>query len=306
ARQLLPPAAVQELEAAYVFLRNLEHRLQYLEDLQTQDLPANETAQTRIALAMGQGDWPALLAELERHRVIVQRHFDEVFSDPGEEETPAAGVADLWLGAMTQDDTAARLQALGYAHGAETLQRLQALREGRRYRQLPELSRQRFDELMPMLIDTAAAEANADAVLLDVSDLLEAICRRASYLALLAEYPAALGLVIKFAAASPWLIQYLARHPILLDELLDTRTLYAEPDFEAMRAELQQRLCELDGDVELQMDAMRHFKHAATFRFAAQDIAGELPLRRLSDYLSALADLVLQLTLETVWPGLRG
>ena len=73
-----------------------------------------------------------------------------------------------------------------------------------------------------------------------------------------------------------------------------------------MRAELQQRLHELDGDVERQMDAMRHFKHATTFRFAAQDISGELPLRRLSDYLSALADLILQLTLETVWPGLRG
>ena len=61
-----------------------------------------------------------------------------------------------------------------------------------------------------------------------VTDLLDGICRRASYLALLTEYPDALRLVIKLASASPWLMQYLTQHPILLDELLDTRNLYAE------------------------------------------------------------------------------
>ena len=306
ARQLLPTTAVDELSTAYVFLRNLEHRLQYLEDLQTQDLPTGEAAQARIALGMGQADWQAFQVVLERHRNCVQRHFDEVFSDPNEEEAPATAIAEIWQDVAAPDEAAQRLQTLGYADSAQTLRRLEAQRQGSRYRQLPELSRQRFDTLMPMLIAQAASEQNADVVLLRVSDLLEAICRRASYLALLAEYPAALALVVKLAGASPWLMQYLAQHPILLDELLDTRTLYAEPDFDAMRAELQQRLHELDGDVERQMDAMRHFKHATTFRFAAQDISGELPLRRLSDYLSALADLILQLTLETVWPGLRG
>ena len=306
ARKLLPPETVQQLGEAYIFLRNLEHRLQYVEDAQTQDLPTTAPAQARIALAMDDTDWQALCGILEQHRSRVQRHFDEVFSDPGEEEAPAAGVAELWQGVIPETEAVARLQSLGYADAAQTLQRLEALRRSSRYRQLPELSRQRFDALMPVLIAQAATESKADTVLLRVSDLLETICRRASYLALLAEYPAALGLVVKLAAASPWLMQYLAQHPILLDELLDTRTLYAEPDFEAMRADLRQRMQELDGDVERQMDAMRHFKHAATFRFAAQDIAGELPLRRLSDYLSALADLILQTAMETIWPGLRG
>ena len=306
ARNLLPPATVKELSTAYIFLRNLEHRLQYVEDAQTQELPTTETARARIALAMNYADWAAMQAVLEQHRSRVQHHFDEVFSDPGDEQAPAAGVAEIWQGGMAEGDMLARLQALGYQNSVETLRRLDSLRTGSRYRQLPELSRQRFDALMPMLIAQAATEANADTVLLRVSDLLETICRRASYLALLAEYPAALGLVVKLAAASPWLMQYLAQHPILLDELLDTRTLYAEPDFDAMHSELRQRLQELDGDVERQMDAMRHFKHATTFRFAAQDIAGELPLRRLSDYLSALADLILQVTSETIWPDLRG
>jgi glutamate-ammonia-ligase adenylyltransferase len=102
------------------------------------------------------------------------------------------------------------------------------------------------------------------------------------------------------------LAQYLTQHPVLLDELLDTQHLYAVPDFNLMREELKRRLAEVDGDVERQMDVMRHFKHAAVFRFAAKDVAGELPLQTLSDYLSALANLILEVTIETIWPTLRG
>jgi glutamate-ammonia-ligase adenylyltransferase len=91
-----------------------------------------------------------------------------------------------------------------------------------------------------------------------------------------------------------------------LDELLDTQHLYAVPDFALMREDLKQRLAEVAGDVERQMDVMRHFKNAAVFRFAAKDVAGKLPLETLSDYLSELANLILQVTIETVWPSLKG
>ena len=159
---------------------------------------------------------------------------------------------------------------------------------------------------MPLVIAQAAQEQHPETTLMRVSDLLDSICRRASYLALLAEYPAALNMLIKLAGASPWLMQYLTQHPILLDELLDPSSLYVAPDFTVMRDELKRRLIAVEGDVERQMDVMRDFKHAAVFRFAAQDIAGNLRLETLSDYLSALADLILQATIETVWPTLRG
>jgi len=102
------------------------------------------------------------------------------------------------------------------------------------------------------------------------------------------------------------LANYLAQHPILLDELLDTRTLYAVPDFAALGAELSERLAEAAGDIERQMDIMRHFKHANVFRIAVQDINGELALETLSDYLSDLACLILNVALETIWPNVRG
>lgn len=305
-RQLLPPETVQELTAAYVFLRNLEHRLQYVEDAQTQALPTTAEAQARIALSMSYANWDLLRMELDKHRTRVELHFMEVFSDPVPRDTESSLITEIWQGAVDEAKAISRLSALGYVEAQETLRRLHALHGSPRYRQLPELSRQRFDTLLPMVVALAAKEHSPETTLMRVSDLLDSICRRASYLALLAQYPAALDLVIKLASASPWLIQYLSQHPILLDELLDTNNLYAIPDFPAMRLELKRRMAEAEGDVERQMDVMRHFKHAAVFRFAAKDVAGDLPLQKLSDYLSELANLILQVTLETVWPTLRG
>jgi glutamate-ammonia-ligase adenylyltransferase len=308
---LMLDSTVEELSEAYIFLRNLEHRLQYLEDAQTQDLPKNEAAQARITRAMGFADWAAFREALEGHRARVQQHFTDLFNEreeKGEQPEPEADrqAREIWLGLLPEQQAHSDLQSLGFRDADDTLRRLMGQHAGSRYRNLPELSRQRFDALMPMVISQAALEPEPDQTLSRVSDLMDSICRRASYLALLAEFPDALSLVIKLASASPWLCQYLAQHPILLDELLDTRNLYAAPDFKAMRAELLRRLAEVEGDIERQMDVMRHFKHAAVFRFAASDVAGQLPLRTLSDYLSELADMILDVTLQTIWPTLRG
>ena len=309
-KHLLPASTVKELSDAYVFLRDLEHRLQYAEDQQTQTLPVNEEGKARLALAMNCENWDALHIKIEGHRKLVDKYFNEVFSDPNNaakgEQGNHAEMTELWEATIDDGEAKARIKALGYLDVEQTFRRLRALLNSAKYKQLSELSRQRFDQLMPLVISLAAKEAEPDLALLRVSDLLESICRRASYLALLAEYPAALNLVIKLTSASPWLAQYLAQHPVLLDELLDTQHLYAVPDFDAMRLELKRRLAEVEGDVERQMDVMRHFKNAAVFRFAAKDVAGELPLQTLSDYLSALANLVLEITIETVWPSLKG
>ncbi len=304
---LLPGQAVVELTKAYIFLRNLEHRLQYVEDAQTQELPKSDDAKARIALAMNFDHWDALLFVLEHHRQIVDRYFREVFSDPDDEQTSlqTTQALEIWQGTVAEPAVLRHLRDLGYQDADEALRRLNSLHQSSRYKQLPEQSRQRFNALMPVAIAQSALQPNPDVTLMRVSDLLDVICRRASYLALLAEYPDALSLLIKLASASPWLIQYLSQHPILLDELLDTRNLYAEPDFELMRAELRRRLADVPGDVERQMDIMRDFKHASTFRFAVKDVIGELTLERLSDYLSELADLILQTTIETVWPNLK-
>ena len=316
---LLPEKTVSELTQAYVFLRNLEHRLMYVDDAQTQDLPKTDEAKARIAKAMSFANWAAFFSELNSHRIIVAQHFDATFNEKTQVETQpenlqaVAWYDSVWQGALANElvtgleHSNACLQALsdaGYSDAAQTLQQLHMLRNSSRYLRLPELSRQRFDTLMPLVIKQASLETNAGAALLRTINLLENICGRASYLALLAEFPQALHLVIQLCAASPWLAQYLAAHPILLDELLDTQNLYAAPNFVAMKQSLVQKMMELAGDTEAQMNAMRHFKHAAIMRFAAQDVAGRLKLEILSDYLSALADVILQVSLPTIWQNL--
>ena len=303
---LLPAATVSELSEAYIFLRNLEHRLMYVEDAQTQELPKSDEAKARIAKAMNFVDWPAFLVKLNSYRQQVQQHFDDTFRDEGAQQNVLEIEQSIWDGAIAEQDTVEALQKLGFAQAPETLRRLNALHQSSRYCQLPELSRQRFNSLMPLAISQAAAMPNADTTLLRVIDLFESICRRASYLALLAEHPQAMQLLVKLCSSSPWLTNYLVQHPILLDELLDTRTLYAPPDFTFLRVDLLARLAEVQGDVERQMDVFRHFKHANIFRFAAQDINGELSPERLSDYLSALAELILNVSLEIIWPNVRG
>lgn len=307
---LLPEKTVSELSLAYVFLRNLEHRLMYVEDAQTQELPKTDVAKARIAKAMNFPDWARFLDQLNVYRQQVQQHFDATFSDASAKENGRADTLDveisIWNGALDAPEAMLALKNLGFQEPQETLERLNTLHQTSRYLQLPELSRQRFDALMPHVLSLAAAMQNPEVTLLRVTDLLESICRRASYLALLAEHPQAMHLLVKLCSSSPWLANYLQQHPILLDELLDTRTLYAEPDFAAMQVELVKRVTEADGDIERQMDIMRHFKHASVFRFAVQDINGELTLETLSDYLSALAGLVLSVSLETIWPYVKG
>lgn len=305
---LLQEKAVDELIAAYVFLRHCEHRLMYVDDQQTQDLPKTDEAKARIARAMNYKDWEAFLNVLNAHRKIVALHFDATFSEksPTQNQLEISTETAVWQGVIEKAAALKALFSAGYVDSEQTFSRLQMLRASNRYQQLPELSRQRFDVLMPHAIAQSATMPNPDITLLRVTDVFESICRRASYLALLAEHTHAMRLLVKLCSSSPWLANYLAQHPILLDELLDTRTLYAAPDFVAMQADLTKRLADFTGDIERQMDLMRHFKHANVFRLAAQDINGELALETLSDYLSALADLIVSVALTTIWPNVKG
>ncbi len=300
-RGLLDAAAARELAAAYRFLRNLEHRLQYLDDAQTHTLPGDSGDQARVAGGMGFGEYEALLEELDDHRANVSRHFEAVFADPNRQGHDLAAV---WQGCEDAENTqgaAQELERLGYGEAVAGAQRLAALRNGSRYQQMPTGIRERFDALVPRLIEAAAQTPNPDATLARGLDLLEAISKRGAYLALLQQYPQALQKVARLAGASSWAASYLTQHPVLLDELLDARLLEAAPDWAAFRTQLARDLDEHEPDTERQMDMMREAHHAQVFRLLLQDLAGLLPLEKLADHLSELADILLDLSLRMVW-----
>ncbi len=273
-KNLLPEKAANELFDAYVFLRGVEHRLQYLDDAQRHELPEDDEERRRIACMAGFESWEPFSATLEAHRDAVTRHFQAVFAEP-----LAEGEARPW----------------------PEHPRLAALRASQRYAQLPDDSRRRIDQLVPLLGEAAASTPDPSATLARGADLIEAIAGRASYLALLAERPAALERVTRMIGASSWAADYIARHPLLLDELLDDRLLTAGPDWARFAAELRAALVAAAGDVERQMNITREQHQAQLFRLLAQDLAGLLTVERLADHLSALADCVLDCSLSACW-----
>jgi [glutamine synthetase] adenylyltransferase / [glutamine synthetase]-adenylyl-L-tyrosine phosphorylase len=270
----LTEQATKELSAAYVFLRNVEHRLQYLDDAQTHELPVDPQDRTRVAQMAGYGSWEDFQAALDAHRQAVTRHFQAVFAEPGAEADPLP-----W----------------------PDHPRLAALRTSQRYLRLPEDSMRRFDALVPALAQAATATPDPEATLARGIDLLEAIARRAAYLALLAERPEALERVTRMIGASSWAAEYVTLHPLLLDELLDDRVLYAAPDWPAFELDLRAALAAAGSDVERQMNAVREQHQSQLFRLLAQDLAGLLTVEVLADHLSQLADIVLQVSLEACW-----
>lgn len=287
--------AVTELASAYDFLRRLEHRLQYLDDAQTHSLPESADDQAIIALAMGFASFEALSMELDDHRQNVTRHFEAVFADPNARDH---ALDNVW---HSTDGHADELVRLGFKDVAAACHRLSAIRGGTRYQQLAEVAKTRFDQLVPRVIAAAAQTADPDATLTRCLDLMEAVSRRAAYLALLLQYPQTLEKLAQIAGSSSWAAEYLQRHPVLLDELLDTRILEAAPDWPAFREQLDAQLDDVEPDMERQMDLMREAHHAQVFRLLTQDVFGVLTLERLSDHLSELADIVLQLTIKYVW-----
>lgn len=301
-RGILTAGTVAELSAAYDFLRRLEHRLQYLDDAQTHDLPANDADRALVARAMGYDSFGALSVALEAHRSVVSRHFEAVFGDPNEEDHDLNAT---WAAARDPGRVAPKLAELGYRDSEAAAARLAAIHASSRYQQLPNHIRTRFDALMPRVIEAAATTQDADETLARCLDLLETISRRGAYLALLQQYPQALRRVADLVGMSRWAAQYLARHPILLDELLDDRNHQLDPDWQRVRDELGERLDAIEPDMERQMDLMREQHHAQVFRLLTQDISGLLTVEKLADHLSALADLMVALTLPLCWRKIK-
>ena len=302
--KVLPSETVSGLSGAYVFLRNLEHRLQYLDDQQTQELPINEEDRSLIAAGMNLPDYNSLLERLNVHRTLVSEQFAQIFSTPDNSapESEATECA-LWHDNINHEELTTRLKELRYENFEDLAKQLLLIRNSGRYRQLPESSRQRLDKLIPQFIILCASANNHDQALLRILNLLESISRRASYLAFLAEYPQVLERLVKIANASAWASDYLIQHPVLLDELLDAREIYRAPDWPALNDALQKQLA--DADIERQMDGLRQFQHSQVFHLLAMDLQDLLPLETLSDHLSNLADLVLRHVLHLCWQDAR-
>ncbi|WP_192559603.1 bifunctional [glutamate--ammonia ligase]-adenylyl-L-tyrosine phosphorylase/[glutamate--ammonia-ligase] adenylyltransferase [Pseudomonas allokribbensis] len=304
----LPPAVISELREGYEFLRYTEHAIQAIADRQTQMLPDSPQDQARIAFMLGFADWDAFHEKLMFWRGRVAWHFAQVIADPDEEEGADCEVVvggewlPLWEEAQDEEAACRQLEEGGFADATKALKALAGLRSSPQLRAMQRLGRERLDAFIPRLLAQAVEHDNPDLVLERVLPLVEAVARRSAYLVLLTENPGALRRLLTLCAASPWIAEQITRFPLLLDELLNEGRLFKPPLAPELAAELRERLTRIpEDDLEQQMEALRHFKLAHRLRVAASEIAGSLPLMKVSDYLTWLAEAILEQVLALAW-----
>ncbi|NWD47500.1 bifunctional [glutamate--ammonia ligase]-adenylyl-L-tyrosine phosphorylase/[glutamate--ammonia-ligase] adenylyltransferase [Pseudomonas gingeri] len=304
----LPPAVIAELRNGYEFLRYTEHAIQAIADRQTQMLPDDEKDQARIAFMLGFDSWTAFHEQLMYWRGRVDWHFRQVIADPDEEDGEECQVAvggewlPLWEEAQDEEAASRQLEEGGFKDAPKALKQLAALRGSPQLRAMQRLGRERLDAFIPRLLAQAVEHADPDLVLERVLPLVEAVARRSAYLVLLTENPGALRQLLTLCAASPWIAEQITRFPMLLDELLNEGRLFKPPLAPELAAELRERLTRIpEDDLEQQMEALRHFKLAHRLRVAASEISGSLALMKVSDYLTWLAEAILEQVLALAW-----
>ena len=310
-RGLMKPDTAQQLAAAYVFLRQVEHRIQYLDDQQTHLLPSNDADLYWIAASLGLHCKPEaceLLQRLCEVRELVAGEFDALLMWCGRGSAGAAPVANGCRPCGTAPqavDSEALLDCLPPA----LAERLRPWAQQPRVQALRDESRLRLGRLMQKtgvaLKDGSCSEAGA----LRFVDWLEPLLRRENYLALLLERPEVLVRLLRLLGMARWPMQYLMRHPGVIDELADERLLHQRFDAAAFTEELEDRLRALvrageDGEEQL-LDTLRHAHHAEVFRTLVRDVEACITVEQVADDLSSLADTTLGLVLRWAWARLK-
>ncbi len=296
---LMTAEDVATLKLAYRFLRRVENHIQEYQDKQTHDLPQSALARQALAYSMDFEDWECFKQALDQVRAGVHGIFEQVFSLAGQEQQQSARL--VWTG-VDEDQSLETLLDYGFSDPQAVYAALLNFKSSHAVRRMTSKGAGVLDRLMPLLIESVPCVDNLDTTLLRILDLFEAVAGRNVYLSLLAENPDALTQLIKLAAASPWVCEYLALYPILFDELLDPRTLYEPLKKADLSRDLQRDLDKIEpGDSEQLMIALRQFKHLNVLRVAAADLMGVIPLMIVSDYLTWTAEAILEQVLERAW-----
>ncbi len=304
----IPRRVCDELIPAYRFLRTVEHRLQEFSDQQTHTIPSDPKAKERLAASMGFEAFDPFNNLLEQQRNSIHSHFNKLLEakDTGQTDDRNQEV-DMALEAIWEnllDDTRRRkiLQSAGYESASDVVQLLDHLRNHPATRSLSSEGRHRLDRLMPLMLKEIGKFEQPMVVLNRIVDLIKTIEQRTNYLALLLENPTAVVHMVKLADASPWIVSFLSGHPVLLDELLDPRTLYRPPEKPELVKEIRKRLdAAADQGFENQIQELCVFKQVNTLRVAAADVTGALTLMRTSDYLTDIAETVLNEVVALSW-----
>ncbi|MGH8028324.1 MAG: bifunctional [glutamate--ammonia ligase]-adenylyl-L-tyrosine phosphorylase/[glutamate--ammonia-ligase] adenylyltransferase, partial [Arenimonas sp.] len=304
----LPAQQATALAEAYRFLRRLENRVQMFTDAQAHSLPDDAVARERIALGLEYADVDTMIVELDAHRALVQDAFAGLLR--ARHRPPELGTLARYWQALPEGGDAAVLAEVGFTQAEDHHARLRDFARSPAVRTLSEAARVRLDHVLPALLEAAANSAAPDAALPRGLGLLQSISRRASYLALLDEQPEALRRLVDVVARSALLAERLAAHPLLLDELLDTRAAQAPPTGAALAALVKRELTGRaasaeEGDTEAALARLGEVRQSLSFRIALATLAQRQPAGESAAQLAELAEQLLAHVLALARTGIE-
>ena len=303
---LITKKDAQILEVAYRYLRRIENRLQAIADKQTQTLPECERDQSRLFIAMKESSWESMLENIQNQMSAVRVIFDDLVGNEEEKEHLTTQIpseyAEIWDAARDKDLVRQILEELNSAQCIEKAEILFHFKEEIAKRSLGSRGREVLHRLMPfILLETLSLKEGLGAFE-RVLVLLAAIATRTTYLELFDEHHSAITQLVRLCSASPMVASQLTKYPVLLDELLDRYHLYHPTPFDQYRTGLFEFLARTpQEDMEQQMEMIRQYKQGELLRIAAADIAGVLPVMKVSDHLTFLAEAIVCAVVEQAW-----
>ena len=292
---VLPTQQAARLAQHYRLERRIEHALQAMQDKQTQSLPSEALPRAQLAALSRFDCWETLAAHLTEARREVEALFNDLIADPdgsAQQRAPDKGESTgLTFAAMN----ATTLAEIGYRSPEDSWSELESLLDSAWVTALQPEGRRRLEAFLPRLCEAAALASHPDQALTRALPFVRAVCRRSAYLALLQENPHALRHLLSLVGSSVWIAERLAARPELVDELLHESTLYSAPSREELRSLVRQQLLRIpEDDLEAQMAALSRIKDAVILRVAASEVSGTLPVMKVSDNLTFLAEVMIE------------
>jgi glutamate-ammonia-ligase adenylyltransferase len=296
---LMPPDTAEALSKAYVFLRKVEHRIQYLDDQQTHVLPTQDEDLLWLALTMGYANIGDFLTDLDAHREIVAHEFDILLG--GDRECKGCQTQ----GARERPE----LEAVLDLFDGEARERLAHWQDSPKVKSLRDDARARLMRLLQRTAQWLQEGRVEQAAVVRMADWMEPLMRRESYLAMMLERPTVHERLLRLLGAAKWPARYLVQHPGVIDELANGAVLQQRFISDEFEAELEARRMALartgEDDEENLLNLLRRAHHAEVFRTLARDVEGQLTVEQVADDLSAMADAVLRVTARWCWSCLK-
>jgi len=287
---------------AYIFLRRAENRLQEWNDQQTHDLPSDEYQQACLANSMGFANYAEFLNVLNEHRNFVETQFKEVFAVEAV-SSEVNNWSKIWLNGIDSEEDISDFEL---DDPSAFIKHIQAFKQSRSVAHLGTEGIERLNAFMPLLLNELFEQGYSEVMLIRALKIIENVVQRSVYLVLLNENPQALKNLVMLIEVSPWLTDMLAKYPALMDQLIDERSLYAPLELDSLNSEVSAILKGCDGDEECFMEQIRQWKHAQVFKVAAADVTGNVPIMKVSDYLTWIAEAVLNGVVEFAWQLMLG